>query len=105
MLIEKIDVLDVQELVWSVPMKFFSGDEIIEELQRNNGNYKFISIEEDSYMDYLVKLSVVSAVNFETIGELITDCEYELSDLFDKFTIQCSAIVPLVEGEIYDYIF
>ncbi|MEK4712047.1 hypothetical protein [Sporosarcina sp. FSL K6-5500] len=106
MLIKEIDVLDVQELIWSVPMKFVSKDQIIEELQRDNGNYRFISIEEDhDYGEYLVNLSVVSAFNFETIKELITDFQYKLGYLFDKFTIQNSIIVPFVDGEIYDYIF
>lgn len=106
MLTKEVDVLEVQELIWSVPMKFVSENQIIEELQRDNGNYRFISIEEDhNHGNYLVNLSVVSAFNFETIEELITDCQYKLGYLFDKFTIQNSIIVPLVDGEIYAYVF
>lgn len=102
---KEIDVLDVQELIWSVPMGLVSEDQIIEELQRNNGNYRFLSIEDDRYGDYSVNLLVVSCIDFTNIKELIIDCQYKLGYLFDKFTIQNSVIVPLVDGEIYDYAF
>ncbi len=103
MLTKKVDVLDIEELIWFVPMELVSDDQIIEELQRDNGNYRLISIENANYGMYSVNLSVVSAFDFETINELITDCQYKLGYIFDKSTIQNSGIVPLVDGDICDY--
>ncbi|MCP1143664.1 hypothetical protein [Lysinibacillus endophyticus] len=95
------DVLDVQELIWAVPKELVSEAKI-KNYCLKYGKYRLISIEEDNEY-YIVQLSVVSALDFETIKELITDCQYELSYQFGKFTIQSSVIVPLIDGEIYDY--
>lgn len=104
MMTKEIDVLDVEELLWVVPMNSVSEYQIIEGLHRGDGNYQFISIEVHDHENYLVNLSVVAAFEFETIKELVTDCQYRLERLFD-FTLQNSFIVPFVEGEIYDCAF